>query len=112
MATRYVIVTLRNNSNQPYYVAVGCTVVLNDIGGSGCDLNASGNPYTDLPIQLVWVYPNQQTTVTFTFDDSQIGGVSTYPGEPIYAIVKVWMNYSNGVPSNCVAGAYGLGFVE
>ena len=105
MAQRTLTAVVKNAGSNTVTVYVGASIVLNGIGGSGCNLNASGNPYTDLQIYQVTLSGGQQTTIQWTFDDSSIGGVQTTPGQVAYAIVKVWGSYSNGTLSNCLAGA-------
>lgn len=105
MAQRTLTAVIQNQGSDTVTVYVGATIVLNGIGGSGCSLNAAGNPYTNLQLYQVTLAGGQQQTIQWTFDDSSIGGQETTPGQVAYAIVKVWANYSNGTPSNCLAGA-------
>ena len=112
MAQRTLTAVIQNVGSNTVTVYVGATIVLNSIGGSGCSLNAAGNPHTDLQVYQVTLSGGQQTTIQWTFDDSYIGGVETTPGQVAYAIVKVWESYSNGQLSNCLAGAYAQFTVE
>ena len=80
-----VYVTVQNTGNAQFTYYVGLTVVANGISGSGCNLNASGNPYVDLPMQSVTLNPGQSTTVTFDIT-SAMQQLSQY--QYLYVIAK------------------------
>ncbi len=91
-----LIVAVQNTGNTTWTFVVGATVVKNYPCGSGCDLNACGSPYADVPAQYVTLAPGQTATLTFnTYSAMQSLGVKY-----AYVIVKVWQ-YAF---SNCLAG--------
>ncbi len=91
-----VIVSVTNTGSTSWTFYVGATAVKNSYCGSGCDLNACGNPYVDLPLQSITLNPGQTGTVTFNVGPAfQSLGVTVG-----WVIVKVWQ-YSY---SNCLAG--------
>lgn len=84
-----IYVTVQNTGNAQFTYYIGLTVVANGISGSGCNLNASGNPYVDLPWQTVTLNPGQSTTVSFDIT-SAMQQLSQY--QNLYVIVKGWIN--------------------
>lgn len=84
-----VYVTVQSTGTDTFTYLIGCTVVAKGVCGSGCDLNACGNPYVDIPWQSVTLDPGQSTTVTFDIT-SAMQQLSQY--KDLYVIVKGWVN--------------------
>ncbi len=92
-----VNVTITNTGNTTWTFTVGATVVEGSVCGSGCTLNACGNPYVDLPAQSVTLAPGQSITLTFNTQSAmQSLGISV-----AWVIIKVWQDSSF---TNCLAG--------
>lgn len=85
---------IKNESDRTITVYVGCTLA-SGIGGSGCDLYATGT-YYDLQIRTVSLSPGGTTTVSWTREGALAEGTW-------YAIVKVWLSPA---PATCLAGSY------
>ncbi len=95
-----VTVAVTNTGTGTFTYYIGLSLVANSIGGSGCSLNASGNPYIDLTPQSITLAPGQQGKVTFNVS-SALQQLSQY--QTVYAVAK---GYLDPNLQNCLSGLY------
>ncbi len=81
-----IVLTIKNNSLLPRSFYVGATFVNGSVGGQGCQLNAQGHPYYDLPVQTVNLPPLGTTTIVFRYSNVPFSGL-------VNLIVKFWKRY-------------------
>lgn len=111
MATRTLVVRIKNTGNVTYTFWVGATISTG-VAGSGCGIwIPGGNYWKDLRPASITLAPGQTGEVRFTFDDSYLDQPSRYtvpPNKVLYAIVKVWKQYdsANNRMIGCITGSY------
>ncbi len=92
-----LVLVIKNNSILPISFYAGATFVNGPVGGQGCQLNAQGNPYYDLPTQIVNLPPLGTTTITFSYSNVPFSGT-------VNLVIKFWRKYINNTLSECFYG--------